>query len=49
MLSTKGNWDGVFMVCAAITIVAGLTAKLILAPMRKRCIAEANARMSAAH
>jgi OFA family oxalate/formate antiporter-like MFS transporter len=49
MLSTKGNWDGVFMVCAAITIVAGLSAKLILAPMRKRCIAEANARMSAAH
>jgi OFA family oxalate/formate antiporter-like MFS transporter len=49
MLSTKGNWDGVFMVCAAITIVAGLSAKLILAPMRKRCIAEANARMSATH
>jgi len=46
-LSAGGNWDRVFIVTAAISIVAGLSAKLILAPMRKRCIAEGNARMSA--
>lgn len=45
-LSAGGNWDRVFMVTAAISIVAGLSAKLILAPIRKRCIAEGNARMS---
>jgi OFA family oxalate/formate antiporter-like MFS transporter len=45
-LSAGGNWDRVFMVTAAISIVAGLCAKLVLAPMRKRCIAEGNASMS---
>jgi OFA family oxalate/formate antiporter-like MFS transporter len=49
MLSAGGNWDRVFIVTSAITIIAGLSAKLILAPMRKRCIAEANARISAAN
>jgi OFA family oxalate/formate antiporter-like MFS transporter len=43
MLSVGGNWDRVFIVTAAITIVAGISAKFVLAPMRKRCIAEANA------
>jgi MFS transporter, OFA family, oxalate/formate antiporter len=44
VLSVGGNWDRVFMVSAAISIIAGITAKLVLAPMRKRTIAEANAR-----
>jgi OFA family oxalate/formate antiporter-like MFS transporter len=44
MLSAGGNWDRVFVVTAAITVAAGLSAKLVLAPMRRRCIAEANAR-----
>jgi OFA family oxalate/formate antiporter-like MFS transporter len=43
-LSAGGNWDRVFIVTAAISICAGLSAKLVLAPIRKRCIAEANAR-----
>jgi OFA family oxalate/formate antiporter-like MFS transporter len=43
MLSVSGNWDQVFMICAAITVVAGLCAKFVLAPMRRRVIAEANA------
>jgi OFA family oxalate/formate antiporter-like MFS transporter len=42
-LSAGGNWDRVFIVTAAITIVAGILAKLVLAPMRRRTIAEANA------
>jgi MFS transporter, OFA family, oxalate/formate antiporter len=41
-LSAAGNWDRVFIVTAAITIAAGLCAKLLLAPMRRRCIAEGN-------
>ena len=45
-LSAGGNWDRVFIVTAAISIAAGLSAKLFLAPMRKRCIDEANARGS---
>jgi hypothetical protein len=32
------------MVSATIAIVAGVLAKLVLAPMRKRCIDEGNAR-----
>jgi OFA family oxalate/formate antiporter-like MFS transporter len=43
VLSAGGNWDRVFMLTAAITITAGVLAKLVLAPMRKRCIDEANA------
>ncbi len=46
VLSAGGNWDRVFIVTAAISIVAGLSAKLILAPMRKRVIEETNARGS---
>jgi OFA family oxalate/formate antiporter-like MFS transporter len=47
-LSAGGNWDKVFMVSAAISIIAGILAKVVLAPMRKRTIEEANARGSAA-
>jgi OFA family oxalate/formate antiporter-like MFS transporter len=43
MLSAGGNWDRVFIVTATITIISGLAAKFVLAPMRRRCIAEANA------
>jgi len=43
MLSADGDWDLVFILTAVITIAAGLSAKLILAPMRRRCIAQANA------
>jgi OFA family oxalate/formate antiporter-like MFS transporter len=43
MLAAGGNWDRVFIVTATITIVAGIMAKVVLAPMRKRMIDEANA------
>lgn len=43
-MSTNGNWDTVLMFAAGIAIIAGLSAKLILAPMRSNCIAQANAR-----
>ncbi|MDB5764715.1 MAG: Permease of the major facilitator superfamily [Herminiimonas sp.] len=38
VLSVGGNWDRVFIVAAVISIAAGVSAKLILAPMRRRCI-----------
>jgi len=40
VLSASGGWNLVFIVAAAIAIVAGISAKLILAPMRKRFIAD---------
>jgi OFA family oxalate/formate antiporter-like MFS transporter len=43
VLATGGNWSRVFVVAAIITIVAGLSAKLILSPMRKRLAANAAA------
>jgi OFA family oxalate/formate antiporter-like MFS transporter len=43
VLSAGGNWDRVFIFAATISIIAGLLAKLVLAPMRQRTIAEANA------
>jgi OFA family oxalate/formate antiporter-like MFS transporter len=46
-MSAGGNWDRVLVAAAAIAIVAGLCAKGVLAPMRRRCIAQANARGSA--
>jgi len=46
VLSESGNWDRVFIVCAAITIAAGIVAKLVLAPMRTRLIADVNANPS---
>jgi OFA family oxalate/formate antiporter-like MFS transporter len=42
ILSAGGDWDCIFVVTAAITITAGISAKFLLAPMRCRCIAEAN-------
>jgi OFA family oxalate/formate antiporter-like MFS transporter len=44
VLSAGGNWDNVFIVAAVISIVAGIAAKVILAPMRKRVIDTVNAR-----
>ena len=38
-----GNWDSVFIVTAVIAIAAGIAAKLVLAPMRRRTIERANA------
>jgi MFS transporter, OFA family, oxalate/formate antiporter len=43
-IATKGDWDAVFLFAATISIVAGLLAKLVLQPMRHKCIAESNAR-----
>jgi MFS transporter, OFA family, oxalate/formate antiporter len=43
LLVAGGNWDRVFLVTATIAIVAGIIAKLVLAPMRKRAIERANA------
>ena len=43
LLVAGGNWDRVFIVTAAIAIIAGIAAKLVLAPMRKRTIERANA------
>jgi len=45
VLSANGNWNVVFIVSAAIAITAGIMAKLVLAPIRLRCIAQANASM----
>jgi len=39
VLSAGGNWNRVFVFAAIITIGAGLSARLILAPMRRRFIA----------
>jgi OFA family oxalate/formate antiporter-like MFS transporter len=44
VLSAGGNWDRVFIFAAVISIAAGLLAKLVLQPMRRRCIEEGNAR-----
>ncbi len=43
VLSAGGNWDRVFIFAAAISIVAGVLAKIVLAPMRRRTIEQANA------
>lgn len=34
----KGNWDQVFIIAATMSIVAGLLAKFVLQPMRRRTI-----------
>lgn len=39
VLSAGGSWDTVFLFAAAVAIMAGLAAKLVLAPMRGRWIA----------
>jgi OFA family oxalate/formate antiporter-like MFS transporter len=38
VLSAAGGWSAVFIAAAIITIAAGVSAKFILAPMRKRLI-----------
>ncbi|QYY28304.1 MULTISPECIES: oxalate/formate MFS antiporter [Cupriavidus] len=38
ILSARGGWDAVFTVAAVVTIAAGLSAKVVLAPMRRRFI-----------
>jgi OFA family oxalate/formate antiporter-like MFS transporter len=38
LLSAHGGWNTVFVVVACTSIVAGVSAKLILAPMRRRHI-----------
>lgn len=38
VLSVSGNWDKVFIFSATISIAAGIAAKVILAPMRRRSI-----------
>ncbi len=42
VLSAGGNWNRVFIFAALISILAGLAAKFMLAPLRLRTIAEAN-------
>jgi OFA family oxalate/formate antiporter-like MFS transporter len=44
VLSAGGNWDNVFIFAAVISIIAAILAKVLLAPMRKRTIEQANAR-----
>jgi OFA family oxalate/formate antiporter-like MFS transporter len=44
VLSADGNWDRVFIAASAITIVAAVSALVILKPWRKRFIESANAR-----
>jgi OFA family oxalate/formate antiporter-like MFS transporter len=46
-LSAGGNWNTVFIIAAVISIAAGITAKLVLAPMRKKTIHDTNARGTA--
>lgn len=41
VLAVGGNWNRVFILAAIVTIGAGISAKLILSPMRKRFIAQA--------
>ena len=45
-LSAGGNWSRVFIFTAVLTIMAGLVAKFVLAPMRRKLIAEVNANPS---
>ena len=44
VLAAGGNWNTVFMLAAGIAIAAGLAAKFVLEPMRRRTIAETNER-----
>jgi OFA family oxalate/formate antiporter-like MFS transporter len=44
LLVVNGNWDRVFIVGAAITIGAGIVARTVLAPMRKRVIETSNSK-----
>jgi OFA family oxalate/formate antiporter-like MFS transporter len=42
VLAAAGGWNLVFIVSATITIAAGISAKLLLKPMRARWIESAN-------
>ncbi|WP_207004091.1 oxalate/formate MFS antiporter [Trinickia mobilis] len=42
VLSASGGWNAVFVTAAVITIAAGISAKLILAPIRARWIESSN-------
>ncbi|MDB5874284.1 MAG: oxlT [Ramlibacter sp.] len=42
LVSAGGHWNRVFIAAAAISIATGVTAKLVLAPLRRRTIARAN-------
>ncbi|MFT0168103.1 oxalate/formate MFS antiporter [Paraburkholderia mimosarum] len=42
VLSATGGWSAVFIAAAVITIAAGVSAKFILAPMRKRLIEQSS-------
>lgn len=44
VLSVGGNWDRVFIVTATIAIGAGILAKVVLDPARRKLIAETNER-----
>jgi len=43
VLSATGGWNAVFVAASVITIAAGISAKLILSPMRRRLIESAGA------
>ncbi|HEY4082697.1 MAG TPA: oxalate/formate MFS antiporter [Burkholderiaceae bacterium] len=45
-LAAGGNWNRVFIFTAVLTIMAGLLAKFVLAPMRRKLIADVNANPS---
>jgi len=42
LMSAGGHWNRVFVAAAVISIVTGVAARFVLAPMRKRTIARAN-------
>jgi OFA family oxalate/formate antiporter-like MFS transporter len=42
VLSAGGNWSRVFVFTATLTIIAGLAAKFVLAPMRRKLIHDTN-------
>jgi OFA family oxalate/formate antiporter-like MFS transporter len=44
VLAANGNWDRVFIAASSITIIAAVSALVILKPWRKRFIESANAR-----
>lgn len=46
VLSAGGNWDGVFIAGAVITVTAALMAKFVLKPMRKRFIDDSNHKLA---
>ena len=47
LLSANGGWSTVFISAAVISIAAAVSAKFILAPMRKRWIENSGARAGA--